>query len=91
MLRAGETVPQRRCAPPDRRHQGPDRHHDVRRAGRELTATGRAMSEGGIGDTVTVQNPGFLPHDLGVVTGAGTVRATGVLGFHANQHSRSVN
>jgi flagella basal body P-ring formation protein FlgA len=45
--------------------------------GVELTAMGRAMSEGGIGDTVTVQNPVSFRMIAGVITGAGTVRAAG--------------
>jgi flagella basal body P-ring formation protein FlgA len=45
--------------------------------GVELTAMGRAMSEGGIGDTVTVQNPASFRMVNAVVTAAGTVRATG--------------
>ena len=45
--------------------------------GVELTAMGRAMSEGGIGDTVVVQNPASYRMVNAVVTGAGTVRATG--------------
>jgi flagellar basal body P-ring formation protein FlgA len=40
-----------------------------------LTASGRAMSEGGIGDTVTVQNPVSFRMITATVTGAGTVRA----------------
>jgi flagella basal body P-ring formation protein FlgA len=40
-----------------------------------LTATGRAMSEGGIGDTVTVQNPVSFRQISCVVTGPGAVRA----------------
>ncbi len=43
--------------------------------GVSLTATGRAMSEGGIGDTVTVQNPASFRQISCVVTGPGTVRA----------------
>jgi flagellar basal body P-ring formation protein FlgA len=42
-----------------------------------LTATGRAMSEGGIGDTVTVQNPASYRQISCIVTGPGAVRATG--------------
>ena len=42
-----------------------------------LTATGRAMTEGGIGDTVTIQNPASFRQIQGVVTGPGAVRATG--------------
>ena len=45
--------------------------------GVQLTAMGRAMSEGGIGDTVTVQNPASYRMIGAVVTGPGTVRATG--------------
>ena len=45
--------------------------------GVDLTAMGRAMSEGGIGDTVTVQNPASFRMVSAVVIAAGTVRATG--------------
>jgi flagellar basal body P-ring formation protein FlgA len=47
--------------------------------GVDLSAIGRAMSEGGIGDTVTVQNPASFRMITAVVTAAGTVRATGPL------------
>ena len=47
--------------------------------GVDLTAMGRAMGEGGVGDTVTVQNPASFRMVSAVVTGAGTVRATGPL------------
>jgi flagella basal body P-ring formation protein FlgA len=40
-----------------------------------LTASGRAMSEGGVGDTVTIQNPASFRQISGVVTGPGAVRA----------------
>jgi flagella basal body P-ring formation protein FlgA len=43
--------------------------------GVELAAMGRAMSEGGIGDTVTVQNPISFRMVNVVVTGPGTVKA----------------
>jgi flagella basal body P-ring formation protein FlgA len=39
-----------------------------------LTASGRALSEGGVGDTVTVQNPASFRQISAVVTGPGTVR-----------------
>lgn len=42
-----------------------------------LTASGRAMSEGGMGDTVTVQNPTSFRQITATVSGAGTVRAAG--------------
>jgi flagella basal body P-ring formation protein FlgA len=45
--------------------------------GVELTAMGRAMGEGGIGDTVTVQNPSSFRMIIGVVSAPGTVIATG--------------
>lgn len=40
-----------------------------------LTATGRAMSEGGLGETVTVQNPTSFRQVTAVVIGPGEVRA----------------
>jgi flagella basal body P-ring formation protein FlgA len=40
-----------------------------------LTATGRAMGEGGIGDTITVQNPVSFRQISCIVTGPGAVRA----------------
>jgi flagella basal body P-ring formation protein FlgA len=45
--------------------------------GVSLTAMGRAMSEGGVGDTVVVQNPASYRMVNAVITGAGTVRAAG--------------
>ncbi len=43
--------------------------------GVELSAMGRAMSEGGMGDTVTVQNPVSFRMVMATITGPGTVRA----------------
>ncbi|GAA0587427.1 flagellar basal body P-ring formation chaperone FlgA [Rhizomicrobium electricum] len=40
-----------------------------------LTATGRAMSEGGLGETVTVQNPASYRQISGIVVGPGQVQA----------------
>jgi flagella basal body P-ring formation protein FlgA len=40
-----------------------------------LTTMGRAMSEGGMGETVTVQNPASFRQVSAVVTGPGQVRA----------------
>lgn len=45
--------------------------------GVEVTATGRAMTEGGIGDTVTIQNPASYRMISATVTAPGTVRADG--------------
>jgi len=40
-----------------------------------LTATGKAMGEGGMGDTVTILNPVSYRQITAIVTGAGQVRA----------------
>jgi flagella basal body P-ring formation protein FlgA len=40
-----------------------------------LTATGRAMSEGGLGENVTIQNPASFRQITAVVTGPGQVAA----------------
>jgi flagella basal body P-ring formation protein FlgA len=45
--------------------------------GVELTAMGRAMGEGGVGDTVMVQNPASFRMINGVISAPGTVVATG--------------
>ena len=45
--------------------------------GVELTAMGRAMGEGGVGDTITVQNPSSFRMINGVISSPGTVTATG--------------
>ncbi len=56
--------------------------------GVELTAMGRAMGEGGVGDTVTLQNPASYRMISGVVTAPGTVRATGLIGAPVNTIAR---
>ena len=45
--------------------------------GVELTAMGRAMSEGGVGDTVTIQNPASFRMVAATVIAPGVVRANG--------------
>lgn len=45
--------------------------------GVELVAMGRAMSEGGIGDTVTIQNPASFRMIAATVVSPGVVRANG--------------
>jgi len=40
-----------------------------------LTSSGRAVTEGGLGDTVTIQNPASYRQITGVVVGPGQVRA----------------
>ena len=56
--------------------------------GVELTAMGRAMSEGGVGDTVTIQNPVSYRMIAGTVVAPGTVRATGPINAPANTIAR---
>ena len=41
-----------------------------------LTASGRAMGEGGVGDTITIQNPASFRQISCIVTGPGAVRAS---------------
>jgi flagella basal body P-ring formation protein FlgA len=47
--------------------------------GVELSAMGRAMSEGGVGETVTVQNPVSYRMVSATVIAPGTVRANGAM------------
>ncbi|MBI3675886.1 MAG: flagellar basal body P-ring formation protein FlgA [Proteobacteria bacterium] len=49
-----------------------------------LTATGRAVSEGGMGETVTVLNPISYRQITAVVTGIGQVRAGGEIPVASN-------
>jgi flagella basal body P-ring formation protein FlgA len=57
--------------------------------GLTLTATGKAMSEGGVGETVTVLNPVSFRQITAVVTGAGEVRAGDVTSVIAPQQVAS--
>ncbi len=56
--------------------------------GVELSAMGRAMSEGGVGDTVTVQNPASYRMVSAIVIAPGTVRATGIIAAPINNLAR---
>ena len=56
--------------------------------GVELTAMGRAMSEGGVGDTVTVQNPVSYRMIAGTVIAPGAVRANGPINAPVNRIAR---
>jgi flagella basal body P-ring formation protein FlgA len=77
VLRAGETLSAADLRRPVVVNKGQTVTMIFEAPGVELTAMGRAISEGGIGDTVTVQNPASFRMINAVVTGAGTVRATG--------------
>jgi flagella basal body P-ring formation protein FlgA len=75
LLRVGEII-----RPDDVRHpvvvtKGQTVTMNFTAPGVQLTAMGRAMSEGGIGDTVTVQNPASFRMVTATVTGPGAVRA----------------
>jgi flagella basal body P-ring formation protein FlgA len=77
VLRAGETIAASDLRRPVVVNKGQTVTMTFDAPGVTLTAMGRAMSEGGIGDTVTVQNPASFRMVSAVVTAAGTVRATG--------------
>jgi len=55
-----------------------------------LTATGKAMSQGGVGETVTVQNPVSFRQISCVVTGPGEVRAQSTGGVISSRLASSV-
>jgi flagella basal body P-ring formation protein FlgA len=75
MLRAGESLRAEDLRRPVVVTKGQTVTMTFSAPGVELSAMGRAMSEGGVGDTVTVQNPVSFRMVSATVTGAGTVRA----------------
>ena len=75
MLRAGETLRLEDVRRPIVVTRGSTVTMVFEVPGLVLTATGRAMSEGGIGETVTVQNPASYRQISAIVTGPGQVRA----------------
>jgi flagella basal body P-ring formation protein FlgA len=77
VLRAGETLRADDVRRPIVVAKGQTVTMTFEAPGVQLTAMGRAMSEGGLGDTVTIQNPASFRMISGVVTAPGTVRATG--------------
>jgi flagella basal body P-ring formation protein FlgA len=77
VLRAGETLSASDLRRPVVVNKGQTVTMTFNAPGVDLTAMGRAMSEGGVGDTVTVQNPASFRMVTAIVTAAGTVRATG--------------
>jgi flagellar basal body P-ring formation protein FlgA len=77
MLRAGEAVSTNDVRRPIVVTRGQTITMTFEAPGVDLTAMGRAMSEGGVGDTVTVQNPASFRMISAIVTAPGTVRATG--------------
>lgn len=77
MLRAGEPVRPDDVRKPILVTKGSTVTMNFSVPGITLTATGKAMSEGGMGETVTVLNPISYRQISCTVTGAGTVRAGG--------------
>jgi flagellar basal body P-ring formation protein FlgA len=58
--------------------------------GVELTATGKAMSEGGMGENVTVLNPVSYRQITAIVTGQGTVKAEAGMGATVSPRMASI-
>ena len=75
MLRAGEIVRTDDVRHPIVVTKGSIVTMTFQAPGVTLTASGRAMGEGGVGDTITVQNPASFRQISCVVTGPGAVRA----------------
>jgi len=79
MLRAGQAVSATDVRHPVLVTRGQTITMTFEAPGVNLTAMGRALGEGGIGDSVTVQNPASFRMITAIVTGPGTVRATGAI------------
>ncbi len=75
VLRAGEALRAEDVRRPVVVTKGQTVTMTFRLPGVELSAMGRALAEGGIGDTVTVQNPASFRMVTATITGPGTVRA----------------
>lgn len=74
-LRAGETVRLEDVRRPVLVTKGSTVTMVFEAPGIVLTASGRAMSEGGMGENVTIQNPMSYRQITGVVIGPGQIRA----------------
>lgn len=74
-LRAGQTVRLEDVRRPILVTRGSTVSMSFEAPGLVLIATGKAMSEGGLGETVTVQNPASYRMISAVVVGPGQVRA----------------
>jgi flagellar basal body P-ring formation protein FlgA len=75
VLRAGEGLRMEDVRHPVLVNRGSTVTMTYEAPGITLTAVGRAMSEGGMGETVTVQNPASYRQISAVVIGPGQVRA----------------
>jgi flagella basal body P-ring formation protein FlgA len=75
VLRAGQSMRTDDVRPPILVTKGMTVTMVFEAPGVTLTATGRALSEGGMGETVTVLNPASYRQISAVVAGSGTVKA----------------
>lgn len=82
-LRAGELVMSSDVRRPVLISKGETVTMTFEMPGVSLTATGRALSEGGLGESVTVVNPVSYRQIMATVTGPGTVRADGAMSLPA--------
>jgi flagellar basal body P-ring formation protein FlgA len=80
LLRAGESVRNDDVRRPVLVTKGTTVTMSFEAPGVLLTATGRAMSEGGLGETVTVLNPVSFRQITATVTGPGAVKAAAGFG-----------
>ncbi|MBV9992738.1 MAG: flagellar basal body P-ring formation protein FlgA [Alphaproteobacteria bacterium] len=80
VLRAGESVRNDDVRRPILVTKGTTVTMTFEAPGVTLTATGRALSEGGLGETVTVQNPASFRQITATVTGPGAVKAVSGMG-----------
>lgn len=88
VLRAGESVRNDDVRRPILVVKGATVTMSFEAPGVTLTATGRAMSEGGLGETVTVLNPASFRQVTAVVTGPGAVKAQTGMGGNARIATR---
>jgi flagella basal body P-ring formation protein FlgA len=91
VLRAGETVSVTDVRRPIVVTRGQTITMTFEAPGVDLTAMGRAMGEGGVGDTIIVQNPTSFRMISAVVIAPGTVRATGPIANGSSANGASLN
>ena len=88
-LRAGETVMATDVRKPIVVTKGETVTMTFDVPGISLTAVGRSLGEGGIGETVTVINPASYRQVMATVTGPGTVRADSAVPMNATKPVRT--
>jgi flagella basal body P-ring formation protein FlgA len=77
-LRAGELIRESDLKRPTLVAKGANVTMVFEAPGMQLTAVGRALAEGGEGDSITVLNPTSYRQVSAVVVSAGTVRVSGL-------------